>query len=142
MTLALIELASGREVKLVSLEVWATYSALLEGYPCARINDRKLAAFATCTADDPNPGPVHVIQPPRRYPGGSGPFGPVEELPAVCCRACFQAWPISTELDQALHRSGLTVAWFQDNLAAPVADFVTAAVADLSWDELAADHQL
>jgi hypothetical protein len=34
------------------------------------------------------------------------------------------------------------VVWFQDDLASPVADFVTAAVAGLAWEELAEDYEL
>lgn len=88
---------------------------------------------------------VHAITPPRSYPDlGSErlPFGPVEQLPSVYCRAFFRSGRIDEELDDVLHRSWLTVVWFQDDLACPVADFVTAAVAALAWEELAKDYEL
>jgi hypothetical protein len=34
------------------------------------------------------------------------------------------------------------VVWFQDDLASPVAELVTAAVADLAWEEFAEDYEL
>jgi hypothetical protein len=137
-TLARITLASGREIDLASLEIFPTYGAMLEGYPCARVNDWTLARLAARSG----PEPVHVITPPRRYHGqgrGRLALGPVEELPALYCRAYFLSERIDKNLDDALHWSRLTVVWFQDDLASPVADFVTAAVSDLAWHELAED---
>lgn len=144
MTLAWIRLDSGRGIQLTSLEIFSTYGGLLVGHPCARVNDRLLARLAV---REPDGGslPVHVVTPPRRYPeGASGrpPLGPVEELPSVYCRADFRSRCLDEELDDGFRESGLTVVWFQDDLASPVADFVTAGVAGLVWEELAEDYEL
>ncbi|MBO2454453.1 hypothetical protein J4573_45710 [Actinomadura barringtoniae] len=142
MTLARITLGSGRDVELTHLEISSTYGGLLEGYPCAAINDRKLAALVRRADGFP---PVHLIEPERTYPeAGSGrlPFGPVEVLPAVHCRGAFRARPVDDALDAVLYRSELTVVWFQKDLGGPVADFVTVALADLAWDDLAEDFEL
>jgi hypothetical protein len=56
------------------------------------------------------------------------PFGPVGVLPPIYCEATFRS---------VLHRSFLVVAWFQDDLSAPVTEFVTAAVTGLVCEELA-----
>ncbi|MBC6456596.1 hypothetical protein [Actinomadura sp. HBU206391] len=143
MTLAWIKLNSNRSIQLTSLEVFPTYGGLLAGYPSARINDRLLARLAR-PLEDGSP-PVHVITPPRSHPGTRSerpPLGPEERLPAVYCRGHFQASPIDKKRDDGFLDSFLTVVWFQDDLAAPIADFVTAAVADLAWEGLAKDYEL
>jgi hypothetical protein len=55
-TLARIPLASGREVELTHLEIRSTYGGMLEGYTCARINDR---LFVGAEADGLADGDVH-----------------------------------------------------------------------------------
>jgi len=150
-TIAWITLASGHDVELTGLEISATYGGMLEGYPCAPVNDRLLASSAKRRESAYWSPPVHVVEPPRRYPepesrAGSGSgrlaFGPVEILPAVYCRADFCGSRIDEELDDVLFRSYLTVVWFQEDLASPIAEFVTAAVSDLAWDRLAEDREL
>lgn len=145
MALTRVTLNSRRDIELISLEIFSTYDGMLEGYPCALINDRLLAGLAKGRESAYQSQPVHVITPPRSYRDlGSErlPFGPVEQLPSVYCRASFRSSRIDEELDGVLHRSWLTVVWFQDDLALSVADFVTAAVADLAWEELAEDYEL
>lgn len=138
-------LNSGRSIELTSLEIFSTYDGLLEGYPCARINDRLLSGLAKRREFAYTSQPVHVITPPRRYPDlGSErlAFGPVEQLPEVYCRGSFRSHCIDEDLDDVLHRSWLSVVWFQDDLASPMIDFVTAAVTGLAWEELAEDYEL
>lgn len=146
MPLASIVLNSGRSVELTGLEVFSTYGGLLEGYPNARMNDRLLARLARRLEFAYQSQPVHLIAPPRHHPEHGSDrqlaFGPVEVLPAVYCRGKFESYCIDEDLDDVLHRSWLTVVWFQEDLAAPIADFVSAAVADLAWDEHAEDHEL
>ena len=144
MTLAWITLASGRDLELTALEIHATYSGMLEGYPCALVNDQLLAGLARRRESPYWTPPVHVIEPPRRYPepeSAPGHFGPVELLPAVYCRAGLRGSRIDEELDEILYESYLTVVWFQEDLAQPVAAFVSAALSDLAWDQLAQDSE-
>jgi hypothetical protein len=68
-----------------------------------------------------------------------GSFGPVEKLPGVICTASFVSHPVGEDLDSLMHRSWLTVVWFQDSIDDPVERFVSAAVADLEWERLAED---
>jgi hypothetical protein len=145
MTLARVTLASGRDIELSNLEIFSSYGGMLEGYPCAPINDRLLAGLAERRESTYRSQPVHLITPPRSYPEVGWTrlaFGPVEQLPAVYCRASFRSGCTDEELDDVLHRSWLTVVWFQDDLARPVAEFVTAAVTGLAWEELAEDYEL
>ena len=151
-SLASIILASGRDIQLDQLEVNSTYGGMLEGYPCARINDMKLSWLAKRRESAYWTAPVHLITPPRRTPdteaGSSsgrpgpapGPFGPVEILPAVHCRGHFSSHPVAEE--SGLYLSYLEVVWFQDDLSTTLPEFVTAAVDDLAWDALAEDREI
>ena len=147
MTLASIVLASARDVDLTGLEIFSTYDGMLEGYPCALINDRLLKRLASRPESAYWSSPVHVIAPSRdvREPDPDGiplPFGPREVLPAVYCRAHFRSHPVDDDIDSVDHRSYLTVVWFQPDLRGAPADFVTDAVFDLPWHELAEDREL
>lgn len=145
MTLARVALASGRDIELTGLEVFLTYDGLLEGYPNARMNDALLTRLAKRRESAYQTQPVHLVAPSRSQPEYGArelPWGPMEVLPAVYCRGSFRSHPIDEELDGVLHRSWLTVVWFQDDLAVPVPDFVTAAVTDLAWEEFAEDYEL
>ena len=144
MTLAWISLSSGRSVELTSLTISSTYGGLLEGYPNARVNDALVARLGRRREFAYSSQPAHVIAPPRLRPEsgqGSGrmPFGPVETLPPVYCEGSFRSGPVDDELDPVLYVSWLMVAWFQEDLARPVADFAAAAVHGLAWEALAED---
>jgi hypothetical protein len=139
MALARISLISGRSIELTRLTISSTYAGLLEGYPNRRMNDSLLKGLAT------RRNASFLIAPPRRYPKPEWPgtsWGPIEELPSLYCEAFFDSDRINPKLDSVLHRSELTVVWFQDDLASPVAEFVTAAVRNLAWDEHAEDYAL
>ncbi|MEU5876740.1 hypothetical protein [Spirillospora sp. NPDC047279] len=146
MALAYITLASGRDVELTRLKVCSTYEGLLEGYPTVSMNDRLLASLARRRAFTYRTAPpVHVIEPPRARPDPGSrrlPFGPMETLPPVYCVGFFESFRVNEDLDEVLHRSWLDVAWFQDDLAGPVAGFVAAAVAGLHWERLAEDYEV
>jgi hypothetical protein len=144
-TLAWIPLASGRDVELTHLEIFSTYGGMLEGYPCARINDRLLSALSKRRESAYWSPPVHVITPQRSYPAGESaqlPFGPVEVLPGTYCRGAFRSDRIDEQLDDVLHRSYLTVVWFQDGIDLTITEFVTAAVSGLQWEQFAEDSEL
>jgi hypothetical protein len=146
MTLARISLASGRSVELTSLSISSTYGGVLEGYPNARMNDALIARLGSRRGPAGGSQPAHVIRPPRSRRGEGQesvrmPFGPVQALPPVYCEGSFRSDPIARELDTVLHESRLTVVWFQEDLAAPVVDFVAAAVHELAWDDLAEDAE-
>jgi hypothetical protein len=145
MALVKISLVSGRTIELAHLELTSVYYGLLEGYPNARINDVRLKYLAKRRESEYASPPRHLITPPRRYPDPtteSWPFGPMEELPYVSCLGLFHSRLINQELNPVLYHSWLEVVWFQDNVDSPVAEFVTAAVRDLAWDELAEDYEL
>jgi len=145
MTLARIPLASGRDIALEQLEIFSTYGGMLEGYPCARINDRLLSRLSERRESAYWTPPVHVIAPSRTYPEPESihlAFGPVEVLPGTYCRGAFRSDRIDEQLDGVLHRSYLTVVWFQEGLDTTVAEFVTSALSGLQWEQFAEDREL
>lgn len=145
MSLSHVNLSSGRTVELTELRLSSTYGGFLEGYPCKRVNDRLVDWLQGNTEKNHPRIPVHLVTPRREYPEGDrsvGPFGPVEVLPAVKCVGVFRSTPVDADIDPALHRSALVVAWFQDTPDVPSGDRAEQALRDLRWDELAEDHEL
>jgi hypothetical protein len=140
MTLGYFIVRSGRDIELTNLAISSTYGGFLEGYPNGRMNDALLAGLAK--RESARVPPKHVIQPARSGRERSenvGAFGAVETLPGVICTASFVSHPVDEDLDSLMHRSWLTVVWFQESIDDPVERFVSAAVADLDWERLAED---
>ncbi|WP_098008945.1 hypothetical protein [Streptomyces sp. sk226] len=139
MSLGHIVLLSGRSIRLTELRMSSTYGGILEGYPCKRINDRKVS-WVQRQAELAFPStPVHLVPPSREYPDESaGAFGPVEVLPSVACVGVFD----STALDSAMDGSTLTVAWFQPAAEVPAGEDADLALRSIRWEELAQDYEL
>ncbi|MFF3013200.1 hypothetical protein [Streptomyces sp. NPDC057939] len=143
MSLSHIVLSSGRSIELTGLRMSSTYAGLLEGYPCKVVNDMQVRGLLFEAERDFSSGPVHLVPPSREYPDGSGgAFGPVEVLPAVACIGAFSSTAIDPDLDPFLHRSALTVAWFQPLPDVPSGEDADPALRDIRWTELARDHEL
>ncbi|MDX2394902.1 MULTISPECIES: hypothetical protein [unclassified Streptomyces] len=143
MSLSHIVLTSGRSVELTQLRMSSTYSGMLEGYPCKVVNDMRVRGLRLEADREFSFGPVHLVQPSREYPDLSGgAFGPVEVLPPVACIGVFGSTAISPELDPVLHRSVLTVAWFQAVPEVPSGEDADLALRGIRWAELARDHEL
>src|SRR5215467_2863132 len=76
-----VVLETGRLIALTRLEIRATYGGLLEGYPCARVNDSMILAPARQSQTRFGGAPGHVIEPERSYPEPGQPpgsWGPAE----------------------------------------------------------------
>ncbi|MFM9368442.1 hypothetical protein [Streptomyces sp. Da 82-17] len=144
MPLSRIALASGRSIELTELRMSSTYAGMLEGYPCKPLNDLKVSGFRRQAERAFPATPVHLVPPSREYPDdrSAGAFGPVEVLPSVACIGAFRSTAIAPELDPALHRSALTVVWFQTVLNVPSGDDADLALRSLHWEELAEDLEL
>ncbi|QFG21504.1 hypothetical protein [Actinomadura sp. WMMB 499] len=146
MTLADIDLNSGRRIRLTRLKIFTTYEGLLEGHPTVEMNNGIVAAAVQDYArrHDRSGPRLHLIRPPRtpvpeRRPG---PFGPRELLPRMYCEGHFHSLRIDETLDEVFYRSRLTVIWFLDDISGPPAQFVTAAVADVPWEDVALDYEI
>ncbi|MEU6341725.1 hypothetical protein ABZ883_12355 [Streptomyces sp. NPDC046977] len=87
--------------------------------------------------------PVHLVPPsPARPDRPAGAFGPVEVLPAVACIGVFRSTVVDPGLDPVLHRSVLTVAWFQPLSVVPAGEDADPALREVRWEELARDYEL
>lgn len=143
MSLSHIALSSGRSIELTELRMSSTYGGMLEGYPCKRINDMKVSGLQRQAEHAFSSMPVHLVPPSREYPDQTaGAFGAVEVLPSVACIGAFRSTAVSPELDPVLHRSALTVVWFQAVLDVPSGEDADLALCSMHWEELAQDYEL
>lgn len=116
---------------------------MLEGYPCKPINDMKVRSLQRQAERSFSSTPVHLVPPSREYPDQTvGAFGPVEILPSVACIGAFRSTAVAPELDPVLHRSALTVVWFQTAVDVPSGEDADSALRSIHWDELAQDYEL
>jgi hypothetical protein len=121
----------------------STYGGTLEGYPCKRINDMKVRSLQLQAERAFPSTPVHLVPPSREYPDQTaGAFGPVEVLPSVACIGAFRSTAVAPELDPVLHRSALTVVWFQNVLDVPSGEVADHALRSIRWEGLAQDYEL
>ncbi|WP_326753569.1 hypothetical protein OH738_36055 [Streptomyces hirsutus] len=143
MPLSHIALSSGRSIELTELRMSSTYGGMLEGYPCKPINDMKVRSLQRQAERSFSSTPVHLVPPSREYPDQTvGAFGPVEILPSVACIGAFRSTAVAPELDPVLHRSALTVVWFQTAVDVPSGEDADSALRSIHWDELAQDYEL
>ncbi|MEV7480478.1 hypothetical protein [Streptomyces halstedii] len=143
MSLSHIVLSSGRSIELTELRMSSTYEGMLEGYPCKRINDMKVSGRQREAERTFSFAPVHLVPPSREYPDQTaGAFGPVEVLPSVACIGVFRSTAVAPELDPVLHRSALTVVWFQPFPDVPSGEDADLALRSIRWEELAQDYEL
>ncbi|MFD8734302.1 hypothetical protein ACFV06_05225 [Streptomyces sp. NPDC059618] len=139
MSLGHTVLLSGRSIRLTELWMSSTYSGMLEGYPCKRLNDLKVD-WLQRRAERAYPSqPVHLVPPSREYPDATpGAFGPVEILPSVFCIGSFDSAPLEPSMDA----STLVVAWFQHTPDVPAGENADPALRGIDWEALAQDFEL
>ncbi|MEU9953642.1 hypothetical protein [Streptomyces sp. NPDC047939] len=143
MSLSRIVLSSGRSIELTELRMSSTYGGMLEGYPCKPVNDMRVSGLKRQAELAFPSTPVHLVPPSCEYPDRTaGVFGPVEVLPSVACTGTFRSAAIAPELAQVVHRSALTVVWFQTALDVPSGEDADLALRSIRWEELARDHEL
>ncbi|MEU9063616.1 hypothetical protein AB0D13_33335 [Streptomyces sp. NPDC048430] len=143
MSLSHIATSSGRSIELTELRMSSTYGGMLEGYPCKPINDMKVSSLQRQAERAFPSTPVHLVPPSREYPDQTaGAFGPVEVLPSVACIGAFRSTTVAPELDPVLHRSALTVVWFQTGLDVPSGKDADLVLRSIRWEELAQDYEL
>jgi hypothetical protein len=141
MSLTRIVLASGRSAELSELRLSGTYDGMLEGYPCKPVNDMKTRSLLRIAERAFPATPAHLVPPSPEHPDKTaGAFGPVEVLPAVACIGLFRSTALDPDHDPVLHRSALTVVWFQP--APGIPSGADSALRDIPWEELAQDYEL
>ncbi|MFF3286573.1 hypothetical protein [Streptomyces sp. NPDC003023] len=143
MSLSRIALLSGRSIQLTELRMSSTYGDMLEGYPCKPVNDMKVRGLQRQAERAFPATPVHLVPPSLEHPDQTaGAFGPVEVLPSVACIGAFRSTAVARELDPVLHRSALTVIWFQTGSDVPSGDDTDLVLRSIRWEELAQDYEL
>jgi hypothetical protein len=143
MSLSHIALSSGRSIELTELRMSSTYGGMLEGYPCKPVNEMKIRSLQRQAEQTFPSTPVHLVSPSREYPDQTaGAFGPVEVLPSVACIGAFRSAAVAPGVDPVLHRSALTVIWFQTGLGVPSGEDADPMLRSIRWDELAQDYEL
>ncbi|MEU2780782.1 hypothetical protein [Streptomyces sp. NPDC007110] len=143
MSLTRVILASGRALDLTELRMTSTYGGMLEGYPCKLVNDMAIHGLLNTARQTHPSSPVHLVPPhPDRPDQQAGPFGPVEILPPVACVGSFRSTALDPAHDPVLHRSSLTVVWFQPTPRVPSGEDGEEALRGIDWEGLAEDFEL
>lgn len=134
-TRSTIKFACGTDARITSLNQSATYEGLLEGYPNsdmnARLVQRMVADIEKRTGDKP-----YLIQPtetpkPQEFPIGRRPW---MALPSIECEASLYSSSFGE------FGSSLTICWYQDDFAFPIAPEVFDELRLTQWREHARPH--
>ncbi len=138
-------LNDGREIQLKFLQQFFTYSGLIEGVPTDKMNDKMLKSLVNDErargwwVGDPYliPPKIEPIELPRKEPY---PFGSPERLP---CVTCISRWGSRDPArDSSMDCSELSIIWFQDHFALPIAEPIIGHLLDLDWTSLAIDLEI
>ena len=159
----LITLNNGRVIFIKRLEQWYTYEGLLVGSPSKEFNDYKIeslyARWISIPGHQPNWGQAlkhnkkhtYIITPSRTparqammtYDLKTGGISknisedtPYELLRDVTCMARFRSeekWPEDGSIGEYDY-SILTIAWFQDNFAFPIAEDILEKIKEIDWN--------
>src|SRR5579863_9923851 len=108
----IIELETGRIIRLRSLRQWEIYAGLLEGVPTAEGNHDIIQQLITHERDRPPPGEPYLIQPSKRLvpTPASDSHQTSVALPAIACVGHFDSSEPARDKDQDF--SVLSVIWF------------------------------
>src|SRR5664280_2687465 len=122
-----ITCANGVQAQLIELEQHGTYEGLLDGGPTHDLNEMLLSNITDYSGRIPTP----LVRPTerlveRRHPS---PYGPLMFLPSRQCRGTF---------DRGGYR--LTIVWFQENWAPPIASAVLQELRTLDFMAIAFDE--
>ncbi len=128
-------LACGTVISLTNIDQSTTYGGMLEGYPNSEMN---AAIIARCMQRaekkyGQKPYLIAPIEKPnsREMPAGKRPW---IELPRISCTADFFSQSFGE------FGSSLTVCWYQDDFAFPIASSVLEELHRLVWREHARPH--
>jgi hypothetical protein len=137
-----LALNTGRSIVLKSLTQRMTYGGLMEGSPTAKLNDAFIQRTLYAVKKDPATGgrAPFVIQPARRdYLRAPGDMAAAfqdemvpEWMPMITCIGVFESAP--TAKNRQKQGSTLTIVWFQDEYALPIAPACLNAIKAIDWD--------
>lgn len=133
-------LSSGRRVHLVSLHQENIYAGLLEGVPTREMNQGTIEHLRDEATERTGREPfiLQPVQTPIERGGGADPypFGDPALIPPIACVA-----ELESSGSSVLYHTHLTVIWFQDDYAFPLAAPIESALLALDWDRLAVEEE-
>jgi len=131
---AAMELASGREVRLIAIDQSYTYEGLLLGVPTREMNQETMDRLSVRYLRPGEYGVPLLLEPEQRpidLPPHVHRIGTPARLPAVTCVARLKSDGLAGTDDIW---SVLRVIWFQDDFAFPIADRVLQQLAEMDWE--------
>ena len=140
MEYASITLRTKREIRLLNLRQHNVYAGLLEGRPTRQINQRITERLMNTERD--RGATPYLVEPPERLierrEAQPFPFGTSAQIPSIACIGLFDSH--SPARDASRVGSGLTIIWFQDEYAFPIAPGVREQIRAIDWDRHAEDY--
>ncbi|HEV7694384.1 MAG TPA: hypothetical protein VGO52_26345 [Hyphomonadaceae bacterium] len=135
-----------QKIEILELRQHLTYEGLLEGVPTRERNQRQIDGLVASLSEQVSPHwtppPVFLVPPfetPISMPDGKPyPFETPARLPSVTCIARLQSY---TTRDPDMDYSNLTVIWFQEAFALPIAEDISTQLQQLDWTRLATDYE-
>lgn len=129
-----------REVNIVGIYQWPTYSGLLEGLPTRKLNKLILERIVSrakgiCYSDD-----TYLIEPKEEslLHVKDYAFGVPMHLPEIVCIADLNCLdPIK---DKSMSGSSLVVIWFQNEYCFPIDDEILVKLTKLPWSKYSKDY--
>ncbi len=137
-----ITLASGHQIKAMSLHVNHTYEGQLVGSPCEKINKGHLERLPLAMQKVFGEWPVYIVPPvierPQENPYPDDPELAPAFFPPLEVAARFEcAQPLSPKMDG----SYLIIAWYQHSCPPLMAPNILEQVERISWHEHAKDFE-
>lgn len=142
-TLMELELASGIRVQMQSLSQRGTYLGLLLGLPSEDGNPFFIDQIMQAAKREWSRFPTVLIPPAIRVEAVKDvdmEMHDVPVLPSFGMYAHLEAFEVVK--DKVMDYSALTLVWFQETVAPPIADEVMAQIYQLDWMALSQDYQI
>lgn len=122
-------------IRLVALQQSRSYERMKSGFPTSELNQEIICAFAR-KAKDMYRCPVYLVEPietPIKYPGRYN-LGNPAKIPQI---ACIGHWRSVGEVrENGRGNAELTVVWFQEDFAYPIAPDVLEEISELDWNQV------
>jgi len=133
-------------VRIQELYQYPTYSGLLEGLPHDKYNQRIIEGAKEDAMRVMKLSAIHLINPiqtPIPYEG-KYPFGTPMSLPSMCCMAnlIYKGNSLKNPKNtEDWFFAGLTVIWFQDGFAFPIASDILTQIKDIPFRKLCVETE-
>lgn len=129
-------LSGNISIRIESIFQELTYSAVLEGYPCEKLNQMVLNNKESYARRIFNINEVYLIPPTVKFLDREEHevWGKAQELPMVTCIAELKCLDVfkNTEKDY----SDLIVIWFQDSYAFPIQEDILEKILNIPYKEV------